>query len=158
MNANTARGMYKKVHVVHGQGHWRGAEQAVSYNMQGTVCSCSFSVAKCRCFPLSLFLQQPFCHAVLQGWRRRKPFIMSDYSSDSSFLLQLAKGVIQAAQIPDVWLPGGDGQRGRTAGAVAVTSLNLRSSLVVSQRCAVGETVGNTCTSAVHPIATEQPV
>lgn len=33
-----------------------------------------------------------------------------------------------------MWLPGEDGQRERTAGAVAVTSLNLRSSLVVYLR------------------------
>lgn len=42
-------------------------EQAVSYGMQGTVCSCSFSVAKCCCFMFSLTVLLSHCLTEVEG-------------------------------------------------------------------------------------------
>lgn len=54
-------------------------EQAVSYGVQGAVCSCPFSVAEAAA---PRFLWQSFCCAVLQRWRAHKPPVISGQYQD----------------------------------------------------------------------------
>lgn len=103
-------------------------EQAVSYAVQGTVCSCSFSVAKCCCFTPSFLLRQSFCHAVSEGWRGHKPFIISDPSEDLSFILlstSFGEGCNSGSSDPCRVTLVRDGPRRRTMGAVALVGFSL---------------------------------
>lgn len=67
-------------------------EQAVSYRVQGAVCSYSFSVAKAAA---SRFLWQSFCCAVLQRWRAHKPPIISGQSQELCHVVAVIGQTVQ---------------------------------------------------------------
>lgn len=82
-------------------------EQAVTCGTQGTLCSCSFSVAKWCCFTIS----DSFCHAVSQRWRGTNHLLFqASPETCLSCCCHLAKGVIWAARIPAVRLREGLGR------------------------------------------------
>lgn len=117
-------------------------EQAVSYGVQGAVCSCSFSVAKAAA---PRFLWQSFCRAVWQRWRAHKPPVISGQSQDlSCCCCHCAKGVIGVAQVPALWLSGGTGREWKLC-SVLVSSLCPNIAVMASQGWAVGEALRVSC-------------
>lgn len=76
----------------------------------------------------SLLLRQSLCCAVLQGWRGRKPFIISDLSEDLSFMLLLTsfgEGCNSGSSDPCRVTLVRDGLRRRTMGTVVVVGVSL---------------------------------
>lgn len=105
----------------------KAEEQAVSYGMQGTVCSCSFSVAKCCCFTPLFFFDSPFVVLSCRGGGDENHLLFQTCLKTCLMLLltSFGEGCNSGSLDPCRVTLVRDGLRRRTMGTVAVVGVSL---------------------------------